>query len=427
MGIINVNNKVFIRSFYFWFCLLVAGFFVPVVSSAKTLEVCSSCTFKTIKKGIEAALDGDVVKVKKGVYQEVNIHVNKSITLKAEPGAVIDGQNQDEILRIVADGVTIDGFEIINVGTSSLRDHAAVRIKESNNFVVQNLTIKKPFFAIFLEKSNNGIVRNNKITGTAVSEFGAGNGIHIWYSHNNKILNNEIHRMRDGIYLEFSDENTIQHNHSENNVRYGLHFMFCHNNSIKYNAFISNGAGIAIMFSKKMIATHNVFKNNWGATAYGMLLKEVFDSELSYNVFRKNTTGINVEGSNRIIYKHNDFISNGWAVNSRGANYDNKFTKNNFLSNAFDLSYNGPMNGNLFNENYWSDYNGYDLNRDGYGDVPYRPIKLFSYLVQKTPQAIILLRSMFIDIVDFSEKVSPVFTPDNLVDEKPSIKRIKHD
>ncbi len=61
---------------------------------------------------------------------------------------------------------------------------------------------------------------------------------------------------------------------------------------------------------------------------------------------------------------------------------------------------------------------------DGVGDVPYRPVKLFSYIVNRTPETIILLRSMFIDIIDFSEKVSPVFTPDNLLDKNPLIKKV---
>jgi nitrous oxidase accessory protein len=51
-------------------------------------------------------------------------------------------------------------------------------------------------------------------------------------------------------------------------------------------------------------------------------------------------------------------------------------------------------------------------------------VKLYSYLVNKTPEAIVLLRSLFIDIVDFSEKVSPVFTPENLIDDKPLMKKV---
>jgi nitrous oxidase accessory protein len=89
------------------------------------------------------------------------------------------------------------------------------------------------------------------------------------------------------------------------------------------------------------------------------------------------------------------------------------------MYNAFDLSYNSKLNDNKFEGNYWSEYSGYDLNKDGIGDVPHRPVKLFSYVVNRTPETLVLLRSLFVDIINFSEKVSPVFTPDNLLDNKP--------
>ena len=95
------------------------------------------------------------------------------------------------------------------------------------------------------------------------------------------------------------------------------------------------------------------------------------------------------------------------------------------MYNSFDLAYNSNLNDNIFEENYWSGYTGYDLDRNGTGDIPYRPVKLFSYIVNRTPETIILLRSLFMDIIDFSEKVSPVFTPDELVDAKPLMKKIK--
>jgi nitrous oxidase accessory protein len=63
------------------------------------------------------------------------------------------------------------------------------------------------------------------------------------------------------------------------------------------------------------------------------------------------------------------------------------------------------------------------LDKNGVGDVPYRPVKLFSYIVNRTPETIILMRSLFIDMIDFSEKVSPVFTPDDLLDDYPLMKK----
>src|SRR5690606_30907151 len=131
------------------------------------------------------------------------------------------------------------------------------------------------------------------------------------------------------------------------------------------------------------------------------------------------------DGTNRIDYIENTFENNGYAINIKGACYRNIFLRNNFMYNAFDVAYSGQINENEFTNNYWSGYSGYDLNKDGIGDVPHRPVKLFSFLVNQSPEAIVLLRSMFIDIIDFSEKVSPIFTPAQLIDAKPQMRKVQ--
>jgi nitrous oxidase accessory protein len=394
---------------------------------AQTIEVCKKCAFSEIGEAVRAAKDYDTVLVKKGTYREVNILIDKPLVLLGENYPVIDGELKGEIITITSDDVTVDGLFIINVGTSYTTDYAAVRVIKSKNFLIQNLVLEKLFFGIYLEKSENGRIYHNNIIGEAEEEYNSGNGIQLWYSKNVEIDQNIISHVRDGIYLEFADDCTIKNNISSNNVRYGLHFMFSNNDIYSNNTFENNGAGVAVMFSKEIKMYNNVFRDNWGTAAYGLLLKEINDSEISGNTFQENTVGINIEGSNRITYSNNDFIGNGWAIKSRGACYANIFSENNFLYNSFDLSYNSKLNDNKFENNYWSNYTGYDLDKDGIGDVPYRPVKLFSYIVNRTPEAIILLRSLFTDIIDFSEKVSPVFTPDNLVDSNPKMKQIIHD
>ncbi|WP_336068102.1 nitrous oxide reductase family maturation protein NosD [Mesoflavibacter sp. CH_XMU1404-2] len=391
---------------------------------AQNIEVCKTCPFSTLKEGITNAKDFDTIVVKKGTYKEHAVIVDKPLTIIGENYPVIDGELKGEIITVIADSVTVDGLFIKNVGNSYTEDYAAIRVKNSKNFLIQNLVLEKLFFGIYIEKSRDGKVFHNKIVGEAVEEYNSGNGIQLWYSKNVQIEHNFVQHVRDGIYLEFSDDCVIKNNVSALNVRYGLHFMFSNDDIYQDNIFENNGAGVAVMFSKHIEMYNNIFKENWGTASYGLLLKEINDAEIEGNTFENNTIGINIEGSNRINYKQNTFSNNGWAIKVKGACYTNKFTQNNFLYNSFDIAYNSKVNDNEFDKNYWSNYTGYDLNKDGIGDVPYRPVKLFSYIVNRTPETIILLRSMFIDIIDFSEKVSPVFTPDDLMDNNPQMKKI---
>lgn len=407
--------------------LLLFAILTAFCSWANTITVCKSCKISEIKTAIGLASPSDTIIIKEGTYQEFNILIDKSLVIIGKNRPIIDGRLKGEIIKIVADDVTLEGLSIINVGTSYTSDHAAVRVTKSKNFVLKNLILENLFFGIYLEKSTYGKVLNNKIIGDAKEEFNSGNGIQLWYSQHIEIENNTVTNVRDGIYLEFSNFCTIKNNISANNVRYGLHFMFSNDDVYEENTFRNNGAGVAVMFSKRIFMYHNTFIDNWGSASFGILLKEINDSEILGNTFKNNTVGINIEGSNRVMYKNNDFIGNGWAIKFRGACYANAFTGNNFLHNSFDLSYNSKLNDNTFNGNFWSTYTGYDLDKNGIGDIPYRPVKLFSYVVNRTPESIILLRSLFIDIIDFSEKVSPVFTPDNLLDSHPKMKSISHD
>lgn len=397
----------------------------PLICGASTYTVCSDCKLTSIKSAIGLAVSGDTIMVQNGLYKEYNILVEKSLVILGSDWPVIDGDMQGEIFKITADEVVLDGFRIRNVGVSFTSDFAAVRVSRAKNFVIRNLRLENLFFGIYLERAREGVVTDNEIRGDAEEEFNSGNGIQLWHCNNVLIANNHVEGVRDGIYLEFSDAITIRQNTSVNNVRYGLHFMFSNDDVYEDNVFQENGAGVAVMFSKRIKMIGNRFSNNWGPASFGLLLKEINDAEIIGNTFLSNTVGINVEGSNRIRYERNHFISNGWALKVRGACYTNTITRNNFMGNSFDLAYNSKPNDNVFSENFWSNYSGYDLNKDGVGDVPYRPVKLFSYVVNRTPETIILLRSLFMDILDFSERVSPIFTPDNLVDPHPLMKQIK--
>ena len=391
---------------------------------AENLKVCESCNYKSPKEAVEKASPFDTITIEKGQYECISLVLDKPLTLIGEKGAVLDGKQQGYILIIKSDSVTIDGLTLIGSGRSYTKDFAAIYVDRSKNFSIKNNIIRDPFFGVLVEKSHHGEIISNEVSGHSMREDDSGNGIHLWHCSNVLIDNNEVSHLRDGIYFEFVTESTITNNLSHNNIRYGLHFMFSNNDDYIGNEFINNGAGVAVMFSKFIVMRENRFIKNWGTTSYGLLLKEIYDAEVVDNLFEENTMAIFVEGSTRINYTNNNLHRNGWAVKISGGCYTNIFSGNNFVGNAFDVSYNSKLNDNKFEGNYWSEYVGYDIDKNGIGDVPYRPVKLFSYIVNQTPETIILLRSLFIDILNFSEKVSPVFTPDKLVDISPNMRMI---
>jgi nitrous oxidase accessory protein len=200
--------------------------------------------------------------------------------------------------------------------------------------------------------------------------------------------------------------------------------MFSDKNKYWNNTFINNGAGVAVMYSRIVEMWGNTFQHNWGDASFGLLLKDIYDSDIHDNLFEQNTIGLYSEGCSRIMVENNEFVDNGWAVKIMANSTDNEFRYNNFVRNTFDVATNSQQNFNLFESNYWSKYRGYDLDRDGVGDVPFHPVKLFSILVEKNEPALILLRSLFVNTLDIAEEYIPLMTPETLVDRQPLMERL---
>jgi len=412
---------------YFYAILLAFSFSLSLSQLyAKTIKVCNTCAFTDLQTAIDSAKTGDVVEIQSGEYLAQRIAIRKAITLKGVNYPVLNGDGEP-ILFLLADSITVTGLELRNVATSYVEDKAALRIIKSDYCNVIDNRLIDTFFAIYIENSDYTLVEKNYVKGDAKMEASSGNAVHAWYSNYATIRNNTLLNHRDGIYLEFVENSDIRENHSEGNIRYGLHFMFSHHDVYTKNTFIKNGSGVAVMFSDHVDMFENTFEDNWGDAAYGLLLKDIKDSHLKGNIFKRNTIAIQADNAMRINVEHNDFVENGWALKILGNCMENTINQNNFIQNSFVVSTNSSYNYNDFTSNYWSDYSGYDLDKNGVGDIPYRPVSLFSYMVTNNPPTLILMRSTFIELLNSAEKVIPIITPETLIDPEPVMKKIEHD
>lgn len=390
--------------------------------SARTWTVDQKGKLKSIKATLELSSSGDTIRIMPGVYHEGNIIIQKPITLVGIDFPVLDGENKVEIFTVVARKVSIIGLRLINTGVGSINDISAINAIESNDLLVLNNQFENTFFGVHLANSKNCRIENNVLHSNAEAEHQIGNGIHAWKCDSIIIRNNSVSGHRDGIYFEFVTHSLIEKNVSHHNLRYGLHFMFSHHDEYRSNTFQNNGAGVAVMYTKGVTMKGNKFEDNWGSSSYGLLLKDISDSFIEQNFFSKNTVAVYMEGSSRCHFSKNTFNGNGWAVKIQANCDENVFLKNNFLSNTFDMATNGSLVLNTVDENYWDKYEGYDLNKDSQGDVPYHPVSLYAMVVEKMPSAIMLWRSFLVYLLDRTEKVIPSITPENLKDIHPAMR-----
>lgn len=394
-------------------------------SLAKTLKVCQSCEYKTISSALTAAAAYDSIEVASGKYTEGNLIIEKPLFIRGTGLPEVDGQKKVEVFTVKSNDVTITGFKVMNSGNSSLHDLAGIKVLKSKHVTISGNTIYDNTFGIYLSNASYCTIQNNIVTGKGTTQQASGNGIHLWKCNNIKIIGNTIRGQRDGIYFEFVTSSLIKKNYSEGNLRYGLHFMFSDDDTYEENTFINNGAGVAVMYTKNVKMYHNKFLNNWGAGSYAILLKDIRDSEIKGNQFKGNTTAISAEGSNRVKIHGNEFASNGWAVKFTTSCDEISLTGNNFSGNTFDLATNGSssMTSNIIEGNFWDKYEGYDLDRNNTGDIPYHPVSLSNLLVEKIPASVYFLHSFVLDLIDQSEKLIPSLTPADIADKKPSMKK----
>lgn len=375
---------------------------------------------RSITNALATTADCDTVLVRAGTYTEGAITIARPVVLLGEGWPVIDGGGVGEVIVVKASHVTIRGFVVRGTAVSDMNDNAGIKCISVTDITITGNKVENCFFGIYLSSVARAVIADNRVIGDPmIPETRRANGIHLWKCGHVEIVRNSAMHHRDGIYLEFVTDSRVTSDTSAFNARYGLHFMFSHRDSYTHNFFHDNGAGVAVMFTREVTMTDNRFERNRGASAYGLLLKEINDAHIERNAFSDNTVGILLDGCNRTTVQGNSFNANGWAVRLFANNTATVLEGNTFSGNTFDMTTNGDLVLSVIKGNYWDRYRGYDLDRDGRGDVPHRPLSLFSLVAERMPFAMVLSRSLMVNLLDQSERLVPTLTPKALEDVSP--------
>jgi parallel beta-helix repeat protein len=228
--------------------------------------------YTTIQEAINDAVDGDTVFVYaySSPYYE-NVVVNKSIFLIGEDKdtTVIDGQQtfDSDVILIIADFVTIQGFTIKGGRYSGIQLGKYKGIYSNNNIIEGNIITENSGNGIRLECSCNTIISHNTISlNEAQGIFLSGPG----ECCNNSIIFNTINSNEDGVSLVDGDDGNL----------------------IKRNNIINNRYGVTIDISNQnQVLENNIYNNKRDARIAGTLRDLVKDNWLKDNIFDANYWG----------------------------------------------------------------------------------------------------------------------------------------
>jgi nitrous oxidase accessory protein len=367
---------------------------------------------------VDAAPSGSTLHVAAGVYPG-DLVIDRPLRLVGRGRPLLRGSGRESVVRVRADGVTIEGFDVDGRGRGDLgRDSSGIHVF-ARNAVIRGCRIAGTLFGIYLHRADGAVVERCDIRGIPGKEPGEkGSGIHVWATDGFRLSGNEIRDVRDGLYIQSSPHGVITGNVARD-LRYGLHYMFADDNRFEDNLFENGAAGAALMYSRRIVFRRNRFLHNRGFASVGLLFKACDDVTAESNLIADNARGIFLEGSARNVFRRNVVAESDAAIVLYDSCSATRFDGNSFVGNLTPLEFVGRRTDTRFDGNYWSGNDVPDLDGDGRSDRPYRLSSTFDHFRANLTAADLFTQSLGAAALAAAERAFPVLDPSPVEDRAP--------
>jgi nitrous oxide reductase family maturation protein NosD len=381
--------------------------------------------FPLIAPAIAAALAGDVIRVRGGVYRE-DLFIDKQLAIIGEGAPTLFGTGVGSVVTILADGCELSGFAIEGSGTGETNEmDAAIQVRSNGNRIVDN-RLRRVFYGIVVADGRRNEIADNEIHGLRERPFGRrGDGIYLFRAPENFVARNRISGERDAIYFQYAPRGRAVDN-IVSDSRYGLHDMFSDDAVIARNTFSGSAVGANIMNSRRIHVEGNRITGHRGVPGIGLTLKDCDDSVVRGNQIVDNGRGLLLDGSSANRFFDNTLRANDTAVTMFSSAERNSFSGNQFVDNWSDLVLSGRDSGTRWTVdgrgNFWSRYRGFDFDGDGIGDAPHPLLGAFERLEGANPAARLFLHSPAAAGLELAARLSGRGGAD-AVDNRPLVRR----
>jgi nitrous oxidase accessory protein len=402
---------------------------------ARAASLLALCLFATRRAGAELSLQeriartppGGTLSVQGGLHQGP-IVIRGPISVIGLDWPTVDGGGSGNVIEIEGDSVVLRGFHVRGSGRHVSEEAAGIKARGSGHRIESN-NIEDVYFGVHLSQGSENVVRENLIVPGERNGERPGHGISLWYQKEGRVVSNRIAHARDGIYLSFADDTLVSDNEVEDS-RYGIHSMSSKRISFEGNRLRRNLLGAALMYSQDLSMTGNLVEDHReGATAYGILLKDIDQLLLADNAILRNRVGLYADttplGRDReAIVRGNLFSGNDTAL-ALQSNVRLTFAGNRIESNLTVVRTEGAaLVSNRWSSegrgNYWDGYQGYDRDGDGVGDLPYRYEAVMNEILKRQPLARAFVYTPAHLALETASRLFPVFRAEPLVvDEFP--------
>jgi len=355
-----------------------------------------------------------------------DVVIARRVALRGQPGTTLEGSGNGTVVTITADDARVDDVVVRHSGRRHTVEDAGIKAKAAR-VQITNVSVEDALFGITLGPCQSCLVDHSRVRGTSDDPELRGDGIKLWEAHDSVVRRSVMEDSRD-LVVWYSrrvllDENTVRRS------RYGSHFMYAHDSIVRGSRIESNIVGIFVMYSERLHVEHNVLAGARGPAGIGIGFKESDGVRVEDNWIVANTTGAYLDRSPRstsipVLFERNVIALNDVGLRFHSSEEGVTFKDNDFHENVavVEIEGGGDAMGTVFDGNHWSDYEGYDLDGDGRGDVAFEVKQLSGELTDKHPTVKLFEGTGAMAMLDTIARAAPVFASHvALVDPHPSM------
>jgi nitrous oxidase accessory protein len=357
-----------------------------------------------------------------------DLAIKRPVTIRGRRGTVLEGTGTSTVVTIDGKDVTIENVVVRHSGRRHTSEDSGIKAT-GERVRVAGVKVEDTLFGVSLEACKHCVIERAHVVGFGDDTELRGDGIKLWEANDSIVRGCLVENARD-LVVWYSRRATLEDD-VVTGGRYGAHFMYAHDSVVRRSHFEKNVVGIFVMYSIRLRVEDNVLAGARGAAGIGLGFKDSDAVQVRGNWLVANTAGAYLDNTPRtaadpVAFQGNVFALNDVALRLNTSESGLSFRGNDFHQNAATVEVDGGSDamGVVVRGNHFSDYEGYDLDADGVGDVAYEVKALSSELTESRPTLKFFHGTAAMGLVDAVARSMPMLASHKLlVDPAPLARR----
>lgn len=374
---------------------------------------------------IDATAAGAILSLAPGEYT-APATVGRPIVIDGGGKAILRGNGSGTVLTLRTSQAVVRGLVISGSGASNDRMDAGLLIEGNDNRIEDN-AIEDVLFGIHVKQGNGNRISRNRVTGKDLPEGMRGDGLRLWNSRDNVIEGNRFTRVRDLTFAN-SPRNVMLGNVLRD-ARYAMHFIFSPEGRFENNDLAHASTGLVALYSPGLLVRGNRFAHVTGGGGACLTFKVSGAARVEGNALIHCAVGFQanapLDDASPILVRGNRFAHGVIGIYFYGEKGGHRLIGNRFEHNLTQVAVSafGAGGANVWKDNYWSDYQGFDRNDDGIGDTPHEVYLYADRIWMEEPMTTFFRNSPAFELLDFLERLAPFAAPARLLsDPRPRVR-----